>query len=176
MDVCGAHNEDYHFRRDANLLAEINFHCPQGESGGQMSLHYDGENLAIVEEHGASSLTGTIQGDVNGRFTLYGTGPMDAIMPNAAALDLCLIDKLQEQAVLATDVDAVAYATNSCRLKLTPAGSMLRVQTQLTLTSIDKGKAMLFIQRKYKMPSVVTGKPLQLDELPIRNCNVLSEP
>lgn len=160
----------------ANAATNVSFQCPQNEAGAPISIRYAAETLTVTDEHGTSSLAGFIQGDVTGIFTLSGTGAMSALMPNAMALDLCVAANLKAQAAPATDIDALAYASNACRLKLIPAGSIQNVQAQLTLTSIDKGKAMLFIQRQYMTPSAVTGKPLQLDELPVRNCEVITSP
>ena len=160
----------------ANAAVNLSFQCQKSDAGAQMSIHYAAETLTVIDEHGTSSLAGFIQGDVTGIFTLSGTGAMSALMPDAMALDLCVAANLKAQAAPATDIDALAYASNACRLKLTPAGSIQNVQAQLTLTSIDKGKAMLFLQRQYMTPSAVTGKPLQRDELPVRNCEVINSP
>lgn len=160
----------------ANAATNVSFQCPQNEAGTPISIRYAAETLTVTDEHGTSSLAGFIQGDVAGIFTLIGTGTMSALMPDAAALDLCVAANLKAHAASVADIDALAYASNACRLKLTPAGSMQNVQAQLTLTSIEKGKAVLFIQRQYMTSSAVTGKPLQLDELPVRNCEAITSP
>ncbi len=160
----------------ASAAAEISIECPQGEAGPKLSLIYAGDALSVRDDKGTGSLSASIQGDPAGIFTLYGSGPMDAKMPDAAALDTCLADKLKEQGVTAADTDMLTYSSNACRIKLLPTGTVQKVKAQLTLTSIDKGKAILFTQRQYLTPSAVTGKPLQLDELPVRNCDVLSVP
>ena len=159
-----------------SAAAGLAIECPQSEAGPKLSLSYVPDMLSVTEGVSAASLSASLQGDPAGIFTLYGTGPMDAMMPEASALDECLTAKLKEQGVTAADADMLAYGANACRLKLASSGSVQKVQAQLTLTSVDKGKAILFIQRQYLTPSALTGKPLQLDEFPTRNCEVLSVP
>ena len=160
----------------ASAAAGLAIECPQGEAGPKLSLIYTPDAMSVTDGKGTVSLSASIQGDPAGIFTLYGSGPMDAMMPDAAALDECLAAKLAGQGVTAADADMLAYVSNACRLKLTPSGSVQKVQAQLTLTSIDKGKAMLFIQRQYLTPSAVTGKPLRLDEFPTSSCEVMGVP
>ena len=83
---------------------------------------------------------------------------------------------LRNTGAAAADAHMLAHLSNACRVKLIPSGTVQKVQAQLTLTSIDKGKAVLFVQQQYLMASAVTGKPLQLDEFPVRNCVVLTVP
>lgn len=154
--------------------AEISIECPEGEAEPNLSMIYAHDTLSVTNENSAVSLPATIQGETTGMFTVYGSGTMDAMMPEATALDECLAAELREHGATAADVDMLAYSSNTCRLKLMPSGSLQKVQSQFTLTSTDKGKAMLFVQRQYLKPSAVTGKPLQLDEFPPRNCIVLS--
>lgn len=161
---------------NASAAAGVVMECPGGEAGPKLSLTYAVGSLSITEGSSAVSLPASIQGEPAGIFTVYGSGPMFALMPEAAILDECLAAKLKQQGVTAADADMLAYWSNACRLKLMPSGSVQKVQAQLTLTSIDKGKATLFIQRQYLTPSTVTGKPLRLDEFPVRSCEVSDIP
>ncbi len=156
--------------------ANVTFSCPEGEAGSKLLLSYANDALSIADGNVTTSLPATIQGDAAGIFTVYGSGPMDATMPEPAAMDACLSAKLKEQGVTADDKDMLAYDSNACRVELIPNGTIQKVQAQLTLTSIDKGKATLFIQRQYLTPSTITGLPLQLDEFPTRNCDVVLMP
>lgn len=154
----------------------IAFTCAAGEAGTKLSLSFNADVLSVTDDKGASSVPASIQGDPEGIFTLYGSGPMEVLMPDAAALDACLSAKLKAQGVTADDKDMLAYDSSACRAMLIANGAIQQAQAQLTLTSIDKGKATLFVQHQYLTPSAVTGKPLQLDEFPTRTCDVAPAP
>ena len=71
---------------------------------------------------------------------------------------------------------ALAYVANLCRMKLLPSASVQKIEVEITATTLDPEKAMVFIQRRYTVPSKVTAKPIQLDEFPPRNCNIVKGP
>ncbi|MGB8817161.1 MAG: hypothetical protein WCC66_04480 [Rhizobiaceae bacterium] len=156
--------------------AEITMECPQGEAGAKLSLVYEADTLTVNEADSSATLAGSIQLDPSGIFAIYGSGPTEAKMAEPGALDACVAASLTTQGAVAGDSGALGYAINACSVKLAPSATMQKVQAQYTLTSIDKGKATLFIQRQYFQPSVVTGKPLQIDVFPMRECAVLAGP
>jgi hypothetical protein len=109
-------------------------------------------------------------------FGIKGSGPMEAVMPDPAAFDDCLVARLKQQDASAADASALAYVVNLCRLKLLSSGSVQKIEAEFTATALDPGKATVSIQRWYAVPSKVTGKPMQLAEFPVRNCDVVKGP
>ena len=154
------------------FAADISINCPAAEVGPQVSLRFNGDMLAVTDKDGTNDLAASLQGDAAGVFTIYGSGAMNAMMPNGSELDQCIAEKLKQLGATAADADALGSVSNTCQQKLLPTAVKQNVQVQFTVTSIDKGAATLFIQRQYLTPSAVTGKPLWLDEWPLRNCEV----
>jgi hypothetical protein len=155
---------------------EIAIDCPEGGGQPKLSLRFDANALSVTDPSGAAKLPGSLELGPSGMFTVSGSGPMQAVMPDPAKFDECLAANLKQQNAAATDTDAVAYGANSCRLTLTPSGTMQNVQANFTVTALEPGKAMVFIQREFTVPSKVTGKPVQLDEFMPSNCDVLKGP
>ncbi len=154
----------------------ITMECPQGEAGAKLSLRFEANLLTVMEAENSAVLPASIQLGPSGIFTIYGFGPMEANMPEPAALDACIAAGLKTQGAAADDSGALGYAINACSVKLAPSATSQKVQAQYTLTSIDEGKATLFIQRQYLEPSVVAGKPLQIDLFPTLDCEVSTGP
>ena len=97
-------------------------------------------------------------------------------MPEPAALDSCLLTKLKQQSAMAKDEDAVIYSAGLCRFDLASSQTSQKVDAQLNATSLEGKTAQVFIQRTYTAPSAVSGKPVQIDEWPTRQCAVLAGP
>ena len=153
--------------------AEILLECPATDHGPKLGLRFDADMLSVTDGRGTANLQAFLQNIRPGMFGIRGSGPMDAVMPDPAALDDCLAARLKQQDASAADASALAYVANLCRLKLMPSGSVQKVEAELTATALDPGTAMVFIQRRYMVPSKLTGKPMQLDEFPPRNCVVV---
>jgi hypothetical protein len=160
----------------AGASAKVAIDCPADGPTPMMSLRYDADSLSVTHASGTVALPASIQRDPSGMFSIRASGPMEASMPEPAALDQCLAAKLKEQEATAADTGTLDYVAYLCRLKLSPSGTVQKTKTVFTITALDPDKAMLFIQRRYTVPSAVTGKPIQLDEFPLRNCNVLTRP
>lgn len=156
--------------------AEIRMDCPATDHAAKMELRFDADVLSVTDARGTSALRGSLQPIAPGMFGLKGTGSMQAMMPDPAAFDDCVVARLKQQDASAADASALTYVANLCRLKLMPSGRVQAIEAEFTATALDPAKATLFIQRSYTMPSKVTGKPMQLDEFPTRNCDVVKGP
>jgi hypothetical protein len=156
--------------------ADVHIECPATGHAPPVALRFDANVLSVTDARGTAALPGSMQELQPGSFGIRGAGAMDALMPNPAALDECLAARLKQQGASANDVSALGYVANLCRLKLTPSGSVQEVEAEFTATALDAGKATVFIQRRYKQPSKVTGAPLQLDEVPPRDCAITKGP
>ena len=156
--------------------AEIRLDCPAPDPAAKIQLRFDADVLSITDGRGTSALQASLQTIQPGMFGIKGAGPMEAIMPDPAAFDDCVVGRLKQQDASATDPSALAYVANLCRLKLMPSGRVQRVEAAFTATALDPGKATLFIQRSFTVPSKVTGKPMQLDEFPLRSCDIVKGP
>jgi hypothetical protein len=132
--------------------------------------------LSVTDARGTAALPASMQQMQPGLFGIKGSGTMDAVMPDPGAFDDCLIARLKQQDANPADPSALAYVANLCRLKLMPSGRVQKVEAEFTATALDPGKATLSVQRSYAVPSKVTGKPMQIAELPARNCNVVKGP
>ena len=155
---------------------EILMECPATDHAPKIALRFDADMLSVTDARGTAALTGSLQNIRPGMFGIKGSGPMDAVMPDPAAFDDCLVARLKQQNASAADASALTYMANLCRVKLLPAGSVQKIEAEFTATALDPKKATLFIQRRYMVPSKVTGKPMQLDEFPPRNCDVVKGP
>ena len=160
----------------AAKAAEILMECPATDHAPKVALRFDADVLSVTDARGTAALRGSLQNIRPGMFGIKGLGPMDAVMPDPAAFDDCLVARLKQQDASAADASALTYVANLCRVKLLPAGRVQKVEAEFTATALDPGKATLFIQRRYTVPSKVTGKPMQLDEFPPRNCDVVKGP
>jgi hypothetical protein len=160
----------------AASAAEILMECPATDHAPKIALRFDADVLSVTDARGTAALTGSLQNIRPGMFGIKGSGPMDAMMPDPGALDDCLIARLKQQDASATDASALTYVANLCRGKLLPAGRVQKVEAEFTATALDPAKATLFIQRRYMVASKVTGKPMQLDEFPPRNCDIVKGP
>jgi hypothetical protein len=156
--------------------AEILMECPATDRAPKVALRFNADILSVTDAQGTSALRGSLQPIQPGVFGIKGSGPMEAVMPDPGAFDDCLVARLKQQDASATNESAVTYVANLCRLKLLPSGSVQKVEAVFTATALDPGKATVFIQRSYTVPSKVTGKPMQLDEFPPRNCDVIKGP
>lgn len=156
--------------------AEVVLECPATDHGAQVALRFDADVLSVTDARGTAAVPGSIQHIRPGMFGIKGAGPMEAVMPDPAAFDDCIVARLKQQDASPSDPSALAYVTNLCRLKLLPSGRVQKVDVEFTATALDAGKATLSIQRSYAVPSKVTGKPMQLAEFPVRNCNVIKGP
>jgi hypothetical protein len=159
-----------------SALAEIALSCP-GASGekGTSILFADGA-LSFSEEGQTVALKGTIQNGPAGEFSITASGEMDALMPRLDSLDACIAAKLQEQRAKVTDGDALAYVLNSCRLRLASEAIRQKILATVTVTSVEPGEAVVFLQRRYLHASSATGAPVQIDEFPTWNCDVKAAP
>jgi hypothetical protein len=156
--------------------AEVVLECPATDHGPQVALRFDADVLSVTDARGTAALRGSIQHIQPGMFGIKGSGAMEAVMPDPAAFDDCIVARLKQQDASPSDPSALAYVTNLCRLKLLPTGRVQMVEVEFTATALDPGKATLAIQRSYAVPSKVTGKPMQLAEFPLRNCTVIKGP
>lgn len=130
--------------------------------------------LNVTDADGTAGMPATLQGDAADMFTIQASGLIEGAMPALEALDGCVAGKLKQQGAAATDTDALTFVLNQCRLQLASASSRQKVDATFIVTSMEKGNASLMISRRYTVPSEVTGAPLQLDEWPMRQCNVAS--
>lgn len=156
--------------------AEILMECPATDHGAKVTLRFDADVLSVTDARGTAALPAFFQDIRPGMFGIKGSGPMEAPMPDPAALDDCLVARLKQQDASAADASALAYVANLCRMKLLPSASVQKIEAEITATALDPEKAMVFIQRRYTVPSKVTAKPIQLDEFPPRNCNIVKGP
>lgn len=152
--------------------AEIAITCPADGSALELKLKLDGEQLNVTDTNGTASVPAHIDTDPSGMFAISASGPVEAVMPSLGALDTCIAEKLKAQGMTASDRDVVIFSANQCRLELASSSTKQRVTGNFTVTSMDKGQASLLISHQYTMPSAVTGEPMQLDEWPMRNCEV----
>lgn len=157
-------------------VAETLVECPATDRGQRISLRFDADVLSVTDMRGTAALRGSIQHTQPGMFGIKGSGTMEAVMPDPAAFDDCLTARLKQQDASPTNPSALSYVANLCRMKLLPSGSVQKVEAEITATALDPAKATVFIQRRYMVPSKITGKPMQLDEFPPRNCDVVKGP
>jgi hypothetical protein len=161
----------------SSMAAEITLECPTEHPGQpKLSLRYGAEALSVTDADGTTALPGTVKDLPSGMFGISAHGPMTALMPEPAALDKCLVDKLKQLGMRADDADALTYVANACRLKLSSSATMQKIEADFVITALEPGEAMLYIERQYAAPSAVTGKPVTLAEFPTRNCKVLTGP
>lgn len=105
-------------------------------------------------------------------FGVSGFGPADQLVPEPADVDACLAARLKSVGSGTDDKDMISYVLAGCQADLAGKKVKQSVDLHVTATVIDKGQAMVFVQRTYHAASTVTGAPLTLDEWPTRNCVV----
>lgn len=154
--------------------AQIIIICPADGPSAELKLQLDGEHLNIIDANEAVSLPANFNSDPSGAFEIAASGPMSNTMPVLPDLDKCITGKLNQHGETAAAKDMVIYFTNECRLALAPAATKQLVTASFTVNSFDKGQASLLISNDYLSPSTITGKPLQLNEWPMRQCIVAS--
>ena len=152
--------------------AEISINCPATDIYADLELRLSGVTLTVTDTDGAAELPATLNGDPAGMFTVEAVGTMEGVLPVLADLETCVTAKLAQQGAAASDADALAFGLNQCRLKLTASAVRQKLDASFVVTSLDKGSASLLISRRFIAPSGLTGAPLQLDEWPMRQCNV----
>lgn len=157
-------------------MADVVVECPAEGFSPQLTLSFAGDVLTIKDPQGSTTLPAALEPGQANAFTITGHGPMDAMMPEIKALDECLAAKLKEENTTAADENALAYAENACRMTLMPTATTQKTDANYAIFSADPKTALVSIQNTYTAPSAVTGKPLQLDALLPRNCNILSGP
>ena len=160
------------FSAVAASSADVTFVCPATDARGGIELHFAGETLGVTDEAGTAALPASLEGDVADMFGVSGAGEAAQMVPDPAAMDTCLAAQLKANGGSPEDEPSVAYALAGCQADLAAGASKQRVALHVTATVIDKGSAMVFIQRTYQTPSTVTGTALTLDEFPTRDCKV----
>lgn len=151
--------------------------CPAVDGKPELTLSFEGATLSLSDADTSASLPAALELDpTRTLFGIRASGAMKALMPDLAAMDACVKGKLTEQAMPATDADIVGYNINSCRLRLPKLPDTQEVQAELSVTSFEPKVAQLYVANAYIAPSSVTGKPLRIDEWPIRDCVVQSGP
>jgi hypothetical protein len=154
--------------------AQITIICPADGPSAELKLQLDGEHLNIIDPKEPVSLAARLDSDPSGAFAIAASGPMSNTMPVLPDLDKCIAAKLKEHGETAAAKDMVIYFTNACRLALAPSATKQLVTASFIVNSFDKGQASLLISNDYLAPSTITGKPLQLNEWPMRQCTVAS--
>ncbi len=154
--------------------ADVTFDCPATDGKDKVELHFAGETLDVTDAAGTAALPASLEGDVASMFGVSGFGEAEQMVAEPAAMDACLAGELKGMGSPAEDESAVGYALAGCQSKLAGGAVKQAVDLHVTATVIDKGSAMVFIQRTYRTPSSVTGEALTLDEFPTRNCTVVA--
>lgn len=156
----------------------INVNCREqaGDASPRMTFVYDGDaegTLTVKASFGEMTLPATREeqeGEIDGqKYSVIGIrafGETSALMPDQAALDQCIADRLKQNPT--DDGDIRFMQVLACQEKAEQK-TQAPVTAAVTLSISDPPAADVSVNRTYVEPSAVTGKRIALESFPA-NC------
>lgn len=159
----------------------VTFKC---DAPSRMTLVYEGDGagtLTVKDSFGEMSLparkeTREGQGDDGTKMTATGIaafGLVSAIMPDKAAIEACVNDKLPPDQL--QDADIVFTAVLGCAGTAPRGQKPVQVNANVEISVVEPPGAYVFITRTFVEPSSLAGGKIELSSMPPPRCVLAKE-